>query len=181
MKTSRILLIAILAPTIAACSGNKSGNAESSEHIDLTPFTGNNAMTSAGTIDSLALEADFLTPEQGVAVLTGLSEIIKVEQAEGKKSKKLEYMRKFIDTYDILRDRSEDFTSEFENAARSAGIDFAALFAQYRDVLSSEADGTAIESGGLPTTQTTADTQSSDSTSTKKPAPTEEAPADSIN
>lgn len=175
-------MIAALASAACACSGNKSGNTETAETIDLSSFTGSNAVASAGTIDSLALEADFLTPEQGVAVLAGLSEIVRAEEAEGNRSKKLEYMRKYIDTYDILVNRSEDFTSEFDRLKSAAHINFAALFAQYRDILSSEADGTSVEgdSDSYGITETRPAAAEADSTAASPSEDTAEAPADSI-
>lgn len=173
-------MIAALASAACACSGNKSGSTETAETIDLSSFTGSNAMASAGTIDSLALEADFLTPEQGVAVLAGLSEIVRAEEAEGNRSKKLEYMRKYIDTYDILVNRSEDFTSEFDRLKSAAHIDFAALFAQYRDILSSEADGTSVEGDSYGITESRPAAAEADSTAASPSEDTPEAPADSI-
>lgn len=179
MKLTGTITAIILAATLTACGGSKNNNSATTATMDLSAYTGDNAVASAATIDSLALEADFLTPEQGVAVLTGLSEIVKAEQTKGKKSLKLEYMRKFVDTYDILMSRSEQFTDEFENAVRNSGMDFRGLFTQYRDVLSSEADGTSIEDGGAGATEVKSATPASDSTATAQPE-TPAAPADTI-
>ncbi len=164
---------------LTACGGSKNDNSSTTTTIDLSAYTGANAVASATTIDSLALEADFLTPYQGVAVLTGLSEIVKSEQEKGKKGLKLEYMRKYVDTYDILMSRSESFTNELESTMRGTGINFRDLFTQYRDVLSAEADGTSIEDGGAGTTEIKSATPAADSTATAK-SETPAAAADTI-
>lgn len=144
MKMKHSLLIGFSAIVFAACSGGKSESTTNSvEAIDVTQFTGQNAVASSSTIDSMALEADFLTPEQGVSVLVGLSEIVKTE--EGKGGKKLEYMRKFLDTYDILSGRGDEFKSAIANARMSTGIDLPAICEKFSDVLSEETGGGAVE------------------------------------
>lgn len=171
MNFTRALSISLFAAVLAACGSNKNKNNDSESTVDLTSFTGANAVASASTIDSLALEADFLTPDQGIAVLAGLSEIVKAEESKGKGTMKLQYMRKYVDTYDILVSRTEDFTEEFDRLARTAGYDFRGLFNRYRDVLSSEADGTSIEDGDAGATEVKTESPAvSDSTAAAKPS-----------
>lgn len=149
------LLMGFSAIVFAACSGgNSESKTNSVEAIDVTQFTGQNAVTSSSTIDSMALEADFLTPEQGVGVLVGLSEIVRSEEAKG--GKKLEYMRKFLDTYDILSGRGDEFKSAIANARMSTGIDLPAICGKYSDVLSDETDGGAAVEGEDETTNSVA-------------------------
>jgi len=171
MNFTRALSISLFAAVLTACGGNKNENNDSESTVDLTSFTGTNAVASASTIDSLALEADFLTPDQGVAVLAGLSEIVKAEEAKGRGNQRLQYMRKYVDTYDILVSRQEDFTEEFNRLIRTTGYDFRGLFNRYRDVLSSEADGTSIEDGDAGTTEVKTESPAvSDSTAATKPS-----------
>ncbi len=169
MNFTRALSISLFAAVLASCGSNKNENNDSESTVDLTLFTGTNAVASASTIDSLALEADFLTPDQGIAVLAGLSEIVKAEESKG--TLKLQYMRKYVDTYDILVSRTEDFTEEFNRLARTAGYDFRGLFNRYRDVLSSEADGTSIEDGDAGATEVKTESPAvSDTTTAAKPS-----------
>ncbi len=178
MKLLNILVVAALAAVSLSCSDKKTSGNSTETSIDVSEFTGSNAVASSSKIDSLALEADFLTPEQGVNVLVGLSEIVKAEQEKGKSSKKLEYMRKYIDTYDILADRSEEFRQTLAEAGSTTGIDLAAIFRQYREVLSNEADGTAIEGEDGGTTQVAAPAKA-DSSEVKAES-VSPAPADSV-
>ncbi|MDE6100233.1 MAG: hypothetical protein K2G01_04245, partial [Paramuribaculum sp.] len=146
MTIKHTLLAGFSAVIFAACSGGKTeSTANSVEAIDVTQFTGSNAVASSATIDSMALEADFLTPEQGVSVLVGLSEIVKTEEAKAKGGVKLEYMRKYLDTYDILSGRGDEFKSAIENARRSTGVDLPAICSRYADILSDETGGGAVE------------------------------------
>lgn len=130
MKLITSISISALALSLIACSGNNNESSSAATSQDYSAFTGSNAVASAATIDSLALEADFITPEQGVGVLIGLSEIVKNEQAVGSSSKKLEYMRKYIDTYDILVGRSDEFKTAIGDARATAHVDLPAIFEQ---------------------------------------------------
>lgn len=176
---------------LASCSGgNSNQTAVTVASIDVSEFKGQKALGSAATIDSLALEADFLTPEQGVTVLVGLSEIAKNEEMKQKPEKRLEYMRKFIDTYDILSDRGDEFKQAIANSTASTGINLTEIANRYRDVLNDEADGYTLEGEeGTGTTTTAAPSASAPKADTEesktpeaeqpadKPAEAEQAPA----
>lgn len=175
MKLITSISVSALALSLITCSENNNESSSAATGQDYSAFTGSNAVASAATIDSLALEADFITPEQGVGVLVGLSEIVKNEQAGGSSSKKLEYMRKYIDTYDILVGRSDEFKTAIDEARSTARVDLPAIFEQYRDILNGEADGSVIEGeegGGTTSAETSAPTAAkSDSTAAaQKPA-----------
>lgn len=146
MKLHLIIPAAAIAMAAASCSGGDGkGNASTVATIDVNDFKGQKAIASAATIDSMALEADFLTPEQGVTVLVGLSEIARNEEMKQSPDKRLEYMRKFLDTYDILSDRGDEFKQAIASAKASTGIDLPAIADRYRTVLNDEADGSAVE------------------------------------
>lgn len=180
MKIVNTFLIVGLLSLATACSNGKSTDSAANVNpIDVSEFTGSNAVASVAMIDSLALEADFLTPEQGVSVLVGLSEIVKNEQAKGASGKKLEYMRKFMDTYEILQGRGEEFASAIANAKASAHIDLPAIASQYSDILNNEADGSAIEGeeDGGTANATPAAPKPKPTEDAEKTAPTEAVPA----
>lgn len=166
MKSFSILTIFLGALALASCSGNNtSGGSSVVSESDISAFSGNNALAASATIDSLALEADFLNPRQAVSVLLGLNEIVKAEQAKGSSGKRLEYMRKYIDTYDILSDRGEEFTEAFDEVKLRHHIDFAAICKSYRDTLADEADGSAIEGDDGGVTEVKNEEAAPDSTS----------------
>lgn len=173
-----------MASIIYSCSGDKKNNVTVVELDEtLAAFQGANAVNSIKTIDSLALEADFITEEQAVAVLMGLSEIAKAEEAKGSKGKKLEYMRKYVDTYDILTDRGQEFKDAIEDAKVNYHVDFAAINNQYRDVLNVEADGVSIEGegdGGVTDAGTAAPAAPDSTRKAEEPATPAPAPADSV-
>lgn len=175
MKYTAIIPAIVLLMSVSACGNNKSGSANDVQPIDVSAYTGGNALSAIAAIDSLAMEADFLSPEQGVTVLVGLSEIVK--RREG--NSRLEYMRKFVDTYDILINRGDEFSRAILSAKASTSIDLPALFDQYRDVLNEEADGSAIEGEESPVTDAPAVSAKPDTSAARsaKPAP---APADSV-
>lgn len=171
MKIIKILLVVFGAVAMTACSGKSSNGATSIvSDSDIESFTGGNAIAASATIDSLALEADFLTPRQAVSVLIGLNEIVKAEQEKGKSGRRLEYMRKYIDTYDILSDRGEEFSDAFDEVKLRHHIDFAAICKSYRDILSDEADGSTVEDGAGALTDEAPAAQKAD---TAKTAPVE--------
>lgn len=162
MNLSRLVLPFFSALVMFSCSSNSKQSGESSQ-IDVGDYMGEHAVASAATIDSLALEADFLTVRQAVSVLVGLSEITKAEESKGSQGRKLEYMRKFIDTYEILMGRGDDFREAIEDSKATAHVDLPGIFARYRDTMASEAGGEAIEGedgdgalGVEPTEQTQA-------------------------
>lgn len=158
----------------SACSNSKSDSTQAQiEAIDVSQFTGSNAVSSSRTIDSLALQADFLTPDQSVGVLVGLSEIVKNKQG----NERYEYMRKFVDTYDIISSRGDEFAQALSSSKSSTGIDLPAMFAQYRDVLNDEADdGTTFEDGDQGATNVPTQKESPAETKTEETP----APADSV-
>lgn len=181
MKLHLIIPAAAIAMAAASCSGGDGkGNASTVATIDVNDFKGQKAIASAATIDSMALEADFLTPEQGVTVLVGLSEIARNEEMKQSPDKRLEYMRKFLDTYDILSDRGDEFKQAIASAKASTGIDLPAIADRYRTVLNDEADGSAVETeegAGAPTTSVPAETrETTEEQPTEKPS--EEPPAE---
>lgn len=68
----------------------------------------------ASVLDSMALNADDLTPQQAVNLLTGYVEIYR--NSSSAKTKAVT-MRKFVDVYDIL---ISNYGDEFRNAVSSA-------------------------------------------------------------
>lgn len=176
MKYLRLLAIFFLAVTATACSDKKTSSDGQVATADYSEFMGEKAVASAANIDSLALEADFLEPEQGAEVLVGLSEIVRHEEA-AKSGKRLEYMRKFVDTYDILSGRGEDFRQAIAGVAESARINLKEIYLKYIDALGAEAGGDVLES----------EEPADNGGSAPKAAPSEEdapatdaAPADSV-
>jgi len=149
MKHKEILVAVLTMLTAASCSNSKSGSSQTQvETIDVSDFTGNNALSATRSIDSMALQADFLTSQEGVSVLVGLSEIAKSKQG----NERLEYMRKYLDTYDILTSRGDEFAQAIASSKSSTGIDLQSIFNQYRDTLNEEDDGTTFEDDDQPTT-----------------------------
>lgn len=170
-----ILPAAVCVMLIAAsCSNSKTQSSDSQvETIDVSQFTGSNAVDQAHTIDSLALQADFLSADQSVTVLVGLSEIVKYKQG----NERLEYMRKYLDAYEILTSRGDEFVQAITSSKSATGIDLPGLFSSYHDVLNNEADdGTAFEDGDQGATSVE---KKADSVEKKAEAPA--APADSIH
>lgn len=168
MKAISSFFIFLGSVALASCSG--SGNSATSSKVsesDFATFSGQNAVAASAVIDSLALEADFLSPNQAVSVLLGLNEIVKSEQSGRKSKKRLEYMRKYIDTYDILSDRGADFVEAFEEVKNSHNIDFAAICKSYREILSDEADGSAVEGDDSGITEVKVEQVKQDSTKTE--------------
>ncbi|MCM1348386.1 MAG: hypothetical protein NC338_03160 [Firmicutes bacterium] len=177
MKQFKIVLLSALVLSLASCSGGKtsSGSADGNG-ADYASFMGQNALASAATIDSLALEADFLTPQQGVSVLVGLSEIARNEQGPSGSGKRLEYMRKYLDTYDILMDRGDEFKEAIAGATASAHVNLSEIADKYRDILNEEADGSSIEDEADGGTTSVAPVAKTDSASTAAAVPAEDAP-----
>lgn len=176
MKYLRLLVILFVAAAATACSDKKTSADSHDAAADYSEFMGEKAVASAANIDSLALEADFLEPEQGAEVLIGLSEIARHEEA-AKSGKRLEYMRKFVDTYDILSGRGEEFRQAIAAVNESAHINLKQIYLNYIDALGAEAGGDVLES----------EESADNGGSAPKAAPSEEdasaddaAPADSV-
>lgn len=145
MKYLKLLVVIFVALAATACSDKKTSADGQDNLADYSEFMGEKAVASAANIDSLALEADFLEPRQGAEVLIGLSEIARHEEG-AKSGKRLEYMRKFVDTYDILSGRGEDFRQAIADATESAHVNLRQIYLKYVDALGVEAGGDVIES-----------------------------------
>ena len=130
MKYLKLLAVIFVALAATACSDKKTSADGQDNLADYSEFMGEKAVASAANIDSLALEADFLEPHE-----------------EGAKSgRRLEYMRKFVDTYDILSGRGEDFRQAIADATESAHVNLRQIYLKYVDALGVEAGGDVIES-----------------------------------
>lgn len=81
----------------------------------------------ASVLDSMALNADDLTPRQAVGLLNGYVEIYR---SSGSNRTKAVTMRKFVDVYDIL---IGNYGDEFRNAVSSAANDETNLRELYQD------------------------------------------------
>lgn len=99
---------------------------------------------SASVLDSMALNADDLTPRRAVSLLNGYVEIYR----NGRSSRsKAVTMRKFVDVYDIL---ISNYGDEFRNAVSSAASEetnLRELYQEFRGKLAGydEASGMVAE------------------------------------
>lgn len=174
MKYLRLLAIFFVAAAATSCSDKKSSTDGQGASADYSAFMGEQAVASAANIDSLALEADFLEPAQGAEVLVGLSEIARHEDA-AKSGKRLEYMRKYVDTYDILTGRGEEFRQAIADASEASHINLKEIYLKYVDALGNEAGGDVIE-----TEEPAAAAPAAKEESAETPAETQPAAADSV-
>lgn len=141
-------IVVASAVVLAACGGKKeSGAVENAETIDLTDYTPGHAVQMWDKIDSLALNADDLSPEDAVNVLLAYVEIERDESNANKAKVKRETMRKFVDVYDIVMGNyGNDFRGAIDKARRATDLDLSTIAADYRGRLSEYDEGAGIES-----------------------------------
>lgn len=133
---------------LTACGGKgDKGAADDTETLDLTDYTPGHAVQMSDKIDSLALNADDLSPEDAVNVLLAYVEIEQFADNESATKKKRETMRKFTDVYDIVMgNHGNDFRAAIDKARRSTDVDLTTIASAYRERLADYDEGAGIES-----------------------------------
>lgn len=141
------VLIPILCAAVCSCVSGCSGKGDSGNPGAATEPVMEEAEVlhaSASVLDSMALNADDLTPGRAVSLLNGYVEIYR----NGRSSRsKAVTMRKFVDVYDIL---ISNYGDEFRNAVSSAAndeINLRELYQEFRGKLAGydEASGMVAE------------------------------------
>lgn len=133
--------IIILALTAIGCNSSDKNATEITEDIstsqEVVDYTDHgHAPRSTMHIDSLANEADFLSPGEGVGVLIAYVEVKSEAEKAGKIKEAYETMRKFVDLYNIVsNNHKNDFKKAVNKALRSTGTDLSALAVEYREKL----------------------------------------------
>lgn len=160
--------------SLSSCSGNNQDNTDAIEvngdRSDTDPVDyihGSSHLTST-QIDSLANQADFLSPGQGVGVLWYFSQTI--EKSSGRN--KTEKMVAFKDLYNIL---ASNYGSDFQTALRKLQsrhhVDLKSIFEEITDRF----NGADDESGSISADEVRNDTIPTDSINPGvEPTPVEE-------
>lgn len=145
LKYSAVVAALIAASLLVSCGKSEKQVAAEEKIVEIE-----NEIIESGSsrgvstaIDSLALNADDLTPAEAVQVLVAYMNIHEQAVADGNVRRDMETLRKYVDVYDIvLSAGGEEMSDAFKNLARrSPKYDFAATAKQYRSILSDYADG----------------------------------------
>lgn len=144
-------IVVASAVALVACGGKKeNGAVENAETIDLTEYTPGHAVQMSDKIDSLALNADDLSPEDAVNVLLAYVEIERDESNANKTKVKRETMRKFADVYDIVMGNyGNEFRAAIDKARRTTELDLSAIVTDYRERLAEYDEGAGIETAPI--------------------------------
>ncbi|MCM1482866.1 MAG: hypothetical protein NC043_00890 [Muribaculaceae bacterium] len=141
--------VCLLAVMAVSCSGSKSADAADAQmsEIENAIKAGEGARAVSTRVDSMALEADDLTPSQAVQVLVAYMRIHEEAKQNGDTQLDMETLRKFVDVYDIVTSvGGSEMTETFRAlAARSPRYDIPAAAKEYRAILADYADGTSSE------------------------------------
>lgn len=141
------VLIPILCAAVCCCAAGCSSKSDSGNPGAATEPVMEEAEVlhaSASVLDSMALNADDLTPRRAVSLLNGYVEIYR---NSGSSRSKAVTMRKFVDVYDIL---ISNYGDEFRNAVSSAASEetnLRELYQEFRGKLAGydEASGMVAE------------------------------------
>lgn len=141
------VLIPILCAAVCCCAAGCSSKSDSGNPGAVTEPVMEEAEVlhaSASVLDSMALNADDLTPRRAVSLLNGYVEIYR---NSGSSRSKAVTMRKFVDVYDIL---ISNYGDEFRNAVSSAASEetnLRELYQEFRGKLAGydEASGMVAE------------------------------------
>ncbi len=141
------VLIPILCAAVCCCAAGCSSKSDSGNPRAATEPVMEEAEVlhaSASVLDSMALNADDLTPRRAVSLLNGYVEIYRNSRSSRSKAVT---MRKFVDVYDIL---ISNYGDEFRNAVSSAAndeINLRELYQEFRGKLAGydEASGMVAE------------------------------------
>lgn len=141
------VLIPILCAAVCCCAAGCSSKSDSGNPAAATEPVMEEAEVlhaSASVLDSMALNADDLTPRRAVSLLNGYVEIYR---NSGSSRSKAVTMRKFVDVYDIL---ISNYGDEFRNAVSSAASEetnLRELYQEFRGKLAGydEASGMVAE------------------------------------
>lgn len=141
------VLIPILCAAVCCCATGCSSKSDSGNPAAVTEPVMEEAEVlhaSASVLDSMALNADDLTPRRAVSLLNGYVEIYR---NSGSSRSKAVTMRKFVDVYDIL---ISNYGDEFRNAVSSAASEetnLRELYQEFRGKLAGydEASGMVAE------------------------------------
>lgn len=141
------VLIPILCAAVCCCAAGCSGKSDSGNPGAATEPVMEEAEVlhaSASVLDSMALNADDLTPRRAVSLLNGYVEIYRNSRSSRSKAVT---MRKFVDVYDIL---ISNYGDEFRNAVSSAAneeTNLRELYQEFRGKLAGydEASGMVAE------------------------------------
>lgn len=141
------VLIPILCAAACCCAAGCSSKSDSGNPGAATEPVMEEAEVlhaSASVLDSMALNADDLTPRRAVSLLNGYVEIYRNSRSSRSKAVT---MRKFVDVYDIL---ISNYGDEFRNAVSSAAndeINLRELYQEFRGKLAGydEASGMVAE------------------------------------
>lgn len=141
------VLIPILCAAVCCCAAGCSSKSDSGNPGAVTEPVMEEAEVlhaSASVLDSMALNADDLTPSRAVSLLNGYVEIYR---NSGSTRSKAVTMRKFVDVYDIL---ISNYGDEFRNAVSSAASEetnLRELYQEFRGKLAGydEASGMVAE------------------------------------
>lgn len=126
-----------------SCSRNDKPT-DTSATITLDDESPELAHAPSSVLDSLALNADDLTPAQAVNLLLGYVDIQK--NATSFRTKIIT-MRKFVDVYDIVMNNyGDEFRSVIRKAAdRDNGVDLKEISLEFRDKLANYEEGSGTE------------------------------------
>lgn len=141
------VLIPILCAAVCCCAAGCSSKSDSGNPAAATEPVMEEAEVlhaSASVLDSMALNADDLTPRRAVSLLNGYVEIYRNSRSSRSKAVT---MRKFVDVYDIL---ISNYGDEFRNAVSSAASEetnLRELYQEFRGKLAGydEASGMVAE------------------------------------
>lgn len=141
------VLIPILCAAVCCCAAGCSSKSDSGNPAAATESVMEEAEVlhaSASVLDSMALNADDLTPRRAVSLLNGYVEIYRNSRSSRSKAVT---MRKFVDVYDIL---ISNYGDEFRNAVSSAASEetnLRELYQEFRGKLAGydEASGMVAE------------------------------------
>lgn len=174
MKATIITCSIIFCYIATACTRGSS----SASGIDFNPEAEEASFTT-NQIDSLALNADFLSAFDAMGVLTGYMHQVNANKGIAN-SANLPTMRKFVDVYDIVSNNlGDEFAETVARLSSSHGIDLRQTYLLYREALADFADGTSVESETTVTASTAnaSTTDETDKDVQTPPGNTADAPA----
>lgn len=98
-------------------------------------------------VDSMALEADDLTPSEAVQVLVAYMRLHEEAKSNGDTKLDMETLRKFVDVYDIVTSvGGSEMNETFSKLAkRNPRFNIPVAAKEYRSILADYADGVATE------------------------------------
>lgn len=163
-KMYRYIFVVAVSMMFIACGGNKESDAADSQidEIEQALERGEGSRAISNRIDSMALEADDLTPAEAVQVLVAYIRLHEQTKQEGNAQADMEILRKYVDVYDIVTSvGGDEMRSTFDKLARrDSRYNLAVVAKEYRSILADYADGVATEEENSAPQAATAQTDS---------------------